>query len=1082
MTPVLERLRVRPPARLRRTLLHQTNSRLLSSHGQSRTQRIRALKRAAGQTPLHALLDAVLRHESIRVALSLTAILTTVLVGASVVVGMAWPTLPEDQRHAASPAAILSTVSQVLGGIFAVLLAIITFAVERQAHQGQQAGVLASLGARRHGLLLIAAWGLGVTCANVLPLALIALGWSVNLKVVLFADVLLVPVTLMLSFYLLSEMVRDASRPPAERGLSVLRLEVAEALAEDDFVGEMAHNFARELRTRGFEYSPLAWHITKPSKVQRLAFHVNRTGVIWDVDLLQLDALAQALKPFKDICTIQFSYQPGDDLTEQPCLVLSGDKGDIAISADVRQRVQQSLERLFVTSPRVQSASKDLHRWLATVDAKLKSLARVGPVGELETALDEFASIALEWISLSRLVAYRGEPTLFRQNAPRFAGPSAVDLAEVFQRAVQSSDEAHVLACLRLLYRLWMRALESSYLAYFAEMRKQLGFAYYAGRGSATAPVVSRWFDDSLHSALFRFTSRHPWDESPEFASERPFLIHGLGLALDLFHAAIQLRVVEDAEYFVDRIFEFERDEPGAVRWNARLPVAEAPWMPHEYVRILVVGYSIKHIESTDEGHRAAALAALRAATRRLPAREELIWVWEFYHTDNRGETLQSQLGAEFWDIEDNASGRAGRGRAILVDRSWPETGLLALLLVARPAASQRPAQFPAPPPSSLWPGKSYAERLGELAAVGALGIPEGERRQRCEAVESLVAARYFVASASQVQRWATQDLDAARCARLETSVREGLQEHGDFVSALIALAGQSRQVRLCSSARPAVQQRIPRDVLLVDGPGGVEELGNHAASIVARRERYGFAWMLEREVERLPLLRSLDALQDQILVGAETLRKRGYMPDTLFIPRDERFIVALFGTRRWDLPDIPRLANLHIGEWGGLHVFQWPYTNSSTVVLADVKRLVGVHAELDPSIRLEDAPDLDRRRVAMQAASAQDSASLPTIEDIAAILEVRQSPRLGLDDLAAARAIPLDLESVGFAMIPKDAVFHRPSCELLSGHSEVEYSLARGAEGDSESRRACSACRPLEWGLGELAIDGPLADDEDDI
>jgi cytochrome bd-type quinol oxidase subunit 2 len=165
----------------------------------------------------------------------------------------------------------LLTVAQVMGGVYSILLAVIVFSVQLHAQREDESAFMVRYLNRKHGVFWVAAAAVGVTLVNAsVPLGR-SLGLSINLPTLLVFDLVAVPATLLLSLWLLTMTIRDATAPTFDSTLEPFKRDLTLAIASDQFGAAMASEFQAALAKTRFEYNNYAAELT--STASRLSNH-----------------------------------------------------------------------------------------------------------------------------------------------------------------------------------------------------------------------------------------------------------------------------------------------------------------------------------------------------------------------------------------------------------------------------------------------------------------------------------------------------------------------------------------------------------------------------------------------------------------------------------------------------------------------------------------------------------------------------------------------------------------------------------------------------------------------------------------
>jgi hypothetical protein len=163
-----------------------------------------------------------------------------------------------------------------------------------------------------------------------------------------------------------------------------------------------------------------------------------------------------------------------------------------------------------------------------------------------------------------------------------------------------------------------------------------------------------------------------------------------------------------------------------------------------------------------------------------------------------------------------------------------------------------------------------------------------------------------------------------------------------------------------------------------------------------------------------------MDGVAASVGDAADTLRRRGFQPSVIIVPYQDRFAWELFRVPEYRAPGHGRQGPLHLGDWKGYRVFQFPYEDCSSILVIAVKRFFGMSkAESSDAVRvvIDDPHETAHRAWAGVSDDETDDSKVHDPADVILRVTATLAPGLGIHDEKAAVRVTLDLSKVGYGM-----------------------------------------------------------------
>lgn len=692
--------------------------------------------------------------------------------------------------------------------------------------------------------------------------------------------------------------------------------------------------------------------------------------------------------------------------------------------------------------------SRELRTFFDRMAAGLLTLARDGKPIQLTKQLEDYSTLLKSWLQ----VAPRGLAipfSLAAEDQP-FVGPLAIGMPDLLRAAHASGDSETFRIVIDVLAESAMAARGAEQPRLHNDFCVSLGFAHYLGmRTESLRATVSDTFDRHLHGFLMTFKCRSRSYQNGNEASaretfeyERPFLDAALSMVLTVLATAMEEAQTTHAQHLFERLVEYQRFERSVRRHDQRAPMAEDVDTLHDYTILTLVGWALHVRDHSRRQAPEAANAVLDLALARLTSRRVVVGLWELYHAGSAFESeVDQRLGTDRWDLRDRENVRVGVPITTSGGSEWRTRGLYAAILAGRDVfPAYGPDYFQRPAPRYMWDVARAGPILAELSAEARFGASDTERQGAADAALALIREREMTAASAYAKLAATAPLDPERTEKLKRETLQAMATHQIWSVALRKIGDPSAVANFASPAGLEVTRYLPRDYLIAESSwasGFGEWIGEYAGLW----DSMHLVALAEQTVDRGPAVTALATLPEAVREARRTLVNRGYKPNIVIVPREDRFVGALFQRPLWQVEDRHTLGEMDCGTWEGLRVMQFPYSDPRSVLVADSRSLFGMASDRpsQPVVSIheltpEEVAALRERRAAH--GEKREGEDRPEI-----MVKVRSRPLFGIIKPPASAkpdaALSLDITDAGdgYAVTSEDTKSHRPEGPEI-GHS----------------------------------------------
>jgi hypothetical protein len=988
----------------------------------------------------------------------------------------------------------VETVAQVTAGIAGILLAVIVFSVQLHAQRDDEGAFMTRYLVKKHLIPWIAGFALGLTAfdGSVLLLHVIWFDWIWEAVAVI--DLVGLVLLLGATFWLIYRSLLDATKQTYEVGIGLFRRDLAWAMAHQNYLNALSVAFETELKELKFERGHPAFRKSRwfqrlyKDRIELEFTCRQRRGIITDINLRYLKRLATLLSQSSKngiIFTGQLLVGPGGQIDGGPALVIyatqrvkkelpthrSGnqptaseeEQADLAAKLfddEFRRGAANLLERIFHTGK--ESRPGESEEYLEKFAFKLKQVVSDGQVIEFAQLLESHSRI----VELFAAAIQASE-----QSRVKIAinMPLEYEFFDIVRLAFTSNDGRAVetlIDAIQSYYSIGARANAASLCGWSLRL---LAFIYWTASSEDSkvfpSSQLSERFDRLLHSIFIGLSSRHRGlmmheDEELELPKEQPLIDLAISFCLELVRRAILTGKDDHADYFIDRLFEFRDHSRPAEQAYEEAPTRESSETVHDYALIALVGWCFAYAETTATSLNRKLELHQRIRTlidSYCPSREAVAAIWELYHLGRRVNAIDDRLGLSRLEFEQKLR-RVGKPYASMGRPDWQRKGVLCAMLLAKSQSTSYRTFFAGRPARDTWDSVADEASLYSMAKIAGLGLQPTERTRRVREVVQLIQERQMSADVESLLKIAELGFDEAEIVKFKNDVANSWGDH----RALLEYVGQRACDKSISIAPPPATafDHVPIEAFQSDnswsGFGG--ELGEH----LARREAiFLFADAVKRTATFADCTH-LSQLGDQILLAKKELESRGYAPDIVMIPGNDRFTYALYKRPVWEV-STRRLA-IGAGRWQELAVVEWPFRDPQSVLILDSKSLFGrIAVAQTPEIRIEPPPAESKNDFIKSVKHASEIAQLPKSYSLTAKAIVTLVPQVGFVDLGAALNISI-VNSDAMFLITADKSFHRPSCPTIAGKEIISRTLSPYSADDEENFEPCDICKSARW------------------
>lgn len=1038
-----------------------------------KTQSLRQIRRERGPIIKNPTLGDRLRLFLYRYhSIKATSILSGVLLAGLLLLASAVGLLVDDKtlEKIAGLSELILGISGVFGSIIGILIAVVVFAVQFHGGPRRDASKLMRFLIRWEALVPIAGIGLTVVAVQIVAAVIGTLWWQQIIYGLAVADLIVIPITVWLVLYLFHRMLYSITTDFFTEGVMPgLTVEHVTRLDWDSYWVAMAATLygnanigasdSSELGQLGVNY--YRWQLGRKRK-KTIPFGTPKSGILVDVNLNVVAQMAQIVQSEFPSASLVMTKGIGTKIENSTIFQLEYPSQEHAEgSRSESQRNERLLHQLSEKAIRVQSSKPD--DWKEMLNAIIASAIDRIRDGDWREA-DQITKIILR-LHERRL----DRPDRSRTDSGEinlggfFSSENIYGMSHV---AANSKEPEIIDVVCKFALGLAELSFAHNVLSLYQKALKLIPVTYYrlASIGDSKSGLIQRidvWLG-RLHQLDLHTIEE--WRKQKE--GLRPYYKIAITEVIQMSRDAIRFSRLQDALDFHQRAVQIVQYE--SYRGDDR--EVDAELVDHLcYGQVLLIGWALEltRRKEIDVEHLSKLLEGVIRENNKL----QLSSPWLDSYEARRSLEESSGYDANRW-LDTLRRYRSGEVYSGFVSEEWIFHGLLLLLLKNPPSSHLRNTQIPTRMPRGH---EVVVGAINDVLNVPGLddALTKDEKEENDEKlIKQLEENKEAIARAFEIRRLLRKRTD------IESAVLQPLSEKIRIAGLESAQASLERLTPgwLISPApnwpaalvRPFPTRSIrhaPRQ-WYCESESPIVNLGEYEGEDLASHEQVELIYGIEKQSKGVIIARSIDELKKRIRKACRLLRERGYCPNTLFLPHQDRFANELTGLPRWRRTDLDRELRGHSGVWEGLNIYDIPYGNTEVAIVADSAKLWGRHdaAEDHLSFSLVDEFADKNNELLQKAREAKTEADVPDVKEIKIKANWTLIPRYGYADLKAALHIPLDLSKFGYAMIEGDELYHRPDCTRITDSDNIVYGLMNGVNANDINRQPCPDCEPDKW------------------
>jgi len=860
-------------------------------------------------------------------------------------------------------------------------------------------------------------------------------------------------------------------------------------------------------------------------------YAVAKKGRIVDVDFgpLKQLALRWGLGPLPAAPQDASVWDPADTqappspvLTLLPNRMLREDKESVVLVAENRPHDPGAavlLEKALICkkceSPVTKVDWDDFSRML-------KGFARQRESKDLKETLDAFEAVVEDYLQVFRRlgIKHSDDPFSGIYSAYRPPTPRAIEFPELVEAAIQDGDRPCVDALFWATVSLVRTAFDEHSTAYFAEALAPLYWLYACGAkseemGDDIASETARRLRTISQDVLGLYVFGED-DKAGAISRVRPFLPPLLSMYLLLLRRAVE---TGDRKFF-DKAMDALADLPEHLKAHSieqdlrldydhllwRIRIAERDGAAPDELVGLMKDRSLyeTYLEVADLQHLTALIAEAwtidlvkvgkltpekakqfaEGALQSMGELRDIVEVRLFLARKTRMDDLG--LGYEHWDHDEMIPGKPEVRWGSAWD-NWINTGWTIAAL--RAAAGVQKLD-----PASVRPLSPLREHgYNELATtIDAVTKDAAKHAWLWGKIDLTLAKANLIGILSALRdrqeaqdraRLAAAQLDSAKVRAFEKECAEGYAKSRCFANLVKTIChGPSPEPTSCPEWPPADMFRISfyqdKGAFIDQDYGGQEAYGKELAG---RESGHSAGWVEDNLTTATPL-NSLTDLVPTVRRIAGDLKKSGFAPNVVLIPRDWRYERQVTDIPRWQRKS--PFGDKAILEWVGkiddLDVFIWPHRNAKSVAVMDLGRLVSwretnhtkgtplkVAIDILSEQQIQDwlkQPDGDERMRREQ--DLKYAGDLDTLRRTKVLVTLTADVQIGIAEPAAGAKLVPDPQTTGLVYEDGGKTYHLLECSAVQAipADKKRYCETSGVARSVKGLQPCHECQPDMW------------------
>lgn len=290
----------------------------------------------------------------------------------------------------------------------------------------------------------------------------------------------------------------------------------------------------------------------------------------------------------------------------------------------------------------------------------------------------------------------------------------------------------------------------------------------------------------------------------------------------------------------------------------------------------------------------------------------------------------------------------------------------------------------------------------------------------------------------------------------------------------------QGKKGKVSWSEKTTVVYVLGKEEFIEDwhvGFGGREAIGDFLGQVETR----DFSCWIEKKLPELGTVNNFTELPSRVKEVADKLRKKGFKPTVVLIPKDHRYQDTFTSTPHWERMsehmknDLPEW----VAEFDDMQVFIWPRCEQECIAVIDIDKFltmeedtISKYAPLE--IQLKEISKERMHKLLEQKDNSKNKqlqkefeASGSDIDSFAKIkldLKITANVRLGVVETGAGAKLTLDKNSIGVVCDKEKMICHTLDCplvtEIVLESKEMKATAALAWRG--YRFKPCDECQPL--------------------
>lgn len=330
-------------------------------------------------------------------------------------------------------------------------------------------------------------------------------------------------------------------------------------------------------------------------------------------------------------------------------------------------------------------------------------------------------------------------------------------------------------------------------------------------------------------------------------------------------------------------------------------------------------------------------------------------------------------------------------------------------------------------------------------------------------------------------ERLLTTPISQTKVDKLKKDCLKGYLENRKIASLIKEFKLSKKKGKVNSWSNKATVVDLPNKEEFIEewhvGYGGNVGSGDFLGQVETRN----FSYWIEKKLPELGVVNNFIELSSRVKEVADELRKKGFIPTVVLIPKDHRYQDTFTSTHDWERMSEYMKNELPewVAEFDDMQVFIWPRCEQECIALIDIDKFlaveeesIGTYAPLEIQLNeineermqeLLEKKNSSRNKQCQKEfkASGCDVASFAKIK---LDLKVTANVRLGIVETEAGAKLMLDKNTIGVVCDNEKMICHTLDCSLVEEiapkNKEMKTTAAFAWRG--YHFKPCDECRPL--------------------